>query len=76
VTPQIVDEIERIIRELAADNMTILLVEQNAAMALGIANRLMFLREPDFSSRRRCAAEGNCRNSTLLPRHISTLRFD
>lgn len=43
LAPIIVDEIERIIRALAADNMTVLLVEQNAAMALGIANRAYVL---------------------------------
>jgi len=43
LAPIIVGEIERIIRVLAADNMTILLIEQNAAMALGIADRAYVL---------------------------------
>jgi branched-chain amino acid transport system ATP-binding protein len=43
LAPIIVDEIERIIRALAADNMAILLAEQNAAMALGIADRAYVL---------------------------------
>jgi branched-chain amino acid transport system ATP-binding protein len=43
LAPIIVAEIERIIRALAADNMTILLAEQNAAMALGIADRAYVL---------------------------------
>jgi branched-chain amino acid transport system ATP-binding protein len=43
LAPIIVAEIERIIRSLAADNMAILLAEQNAAMALGIADRAYVL---------------------------------
>jgi len=43
VAPIIVHEIGRIIRELAGQGMTILLAEQNAAMALGIADRAYVL---------------------------------
>ena len=43
LAPIIVDEIERIIRALAAENMTIVLAEQNAAIALGIADRAYVL---------------------------------
>jgi branched-chain amino acid transport system ATP-binding protein len=43
LAPIIVDEIERIIRTLAAENMSILLVEQNAAMALAVADRAYVL---------------------------------
>ncbi|MGH6738481.1 MAG: ABC transporter ATP-binding protein [Bradyrhizobium sp.] len=37
LAPIIVDEIDRIVRQLAKDGMTILLAEQNAAMALSVA---------------------------------------
>jgi branched-chain amino acid transport system ATP-binding protein len=43
LAPIMVDEIERIVRRLAAENMTILLAEQNAAMALSIADRAYVL---------------------------------
>jgi len=43
LAPIMVDEIERIVRQLAAENMTILLAEQNAAIALGIADRAYVL---------------------------------
>jgi branched-chain amino acid transport system ATP-binding protein len=43
LAPIMVDEIERIIRALAADNMAILLAEQNAVMALGVADRAYVL---------------------------------
>jgi branched-chain amino acid transport system ATP-binding protein len=43
LAPIIVHEIGRIIRELAGQGMTILLAEQNAAMALGIADRAYVL---------------------------------
>ncbi|MDQ2929176.1 MAG: ABC transporter ATP-binding protein [Caldimonas sp.] len=43
LAPIIVDEIGRIIRQLAAQGMTILLAEQNAAMALAIADRAYVL---------------------------------
>ncbi len=43
LAPIIVAEISRIIRTLAAGGMTILLAEQNAAMALGIADRAYVL---------------------------------
>ena len=39
LAPIIVGEIDRIVRQLAEDGMTILLAEQNAAMALGVADR-------------------------------------
>jgi branched-chain amino acid transport system ATP-binding protein len=39
LAPIIVDEIGSIVRQLAKDGMTILLAEQNAVMALGVANR-------------------------------------
>jgi branched-chain amino acid transport system ATP-binding protein len=38
LAPIIVDEIDRIVRRLADGGMTILLAEQNAAMALGVSN--------------------------------------
>ncbi|MEO5700941.1 MAG: ABC transporter ATP-binding protein [Casimicrobiaceae bacterium] len=43
LAPIIVDEITRIIRTLAAGGMTILLSEQNAAMALAVADRAYVL---------------------------------
>ena len=43
LAPIIVDEIDRIVRRLAADGMTILLAEQNAAMALAAAERAYVL---------------------------------
>ena len=43
LAPIIVQEISRIIRALAREGMTILLAEQNAAMALGIADRAYVL---------------------------------
>ncbi|MEP7207111.1 MAG: ABC transporter ATP-binding protein [Casimicrobiaceae bacterium] len=43
LAPIIVDEISRIIRTLAASGMTILLAEQNAAMALAVADRAYVL---------------------------------
>jgi branched-chain amino acid transport system ATP-binding protein len=43
LAPIMVDEIERIIRTLTGENMSILLVEQNAAMALGVADRAYVL---------------------------------
>ena len=43
LAPIIVDEIDRIVRALAADGMTILLAEQNAAMALAVAHRAYVL---------------------------------
>ncbi|MHC3437462.1 ABC transporter ATP-binding protein [Natrialbaceae archaeon A-gly3] len=39
LAPQIVEDVEEIIRELNDDGITILLVEQNAEMALGLADR-------------------------------------
>jgi branched-chain amino acid transport system ATP-binding protein len=49
LAPIIVDEIERIIRALAAENMTIVLAEQNAAIALGIADRAYVLESGQIS---------------------------
>ena len=43
LAPIIVQEISGIIRKLARDGMTILLAEQNAAMALGVADRAYVL---------------------------------
>jgi branched-chain amino acid transport system ATP-binding protein len=43
LAPIMVNEIERIVRRLATENMTILLAEQNAAMALDIADRAYVL---------------------------------
>jgi branched-chain amino acid transport system ATP-binding protein len=43
LAPIVVDEIDRIIRRLAEGGMTILLAEQNAAMALGVADHAYVL---------------------------------
>jgi len=43
LAPIIVDEIGRIVRQLAKEGMTILLAEQNAVMALGVAERAYVL---------------------------------
>ena len=43
LAPIIVQEISDIIRKLARQGMTILLAEQNAAMALGVADRAYVL---------------------------------
>ena len=43
LAPILVEEIERIVLALAADGMTILLAEQNAAMALGVSHRAYVL---------------------------------
>ena len=43
LAPIIVDEIDRIIRRLAEGGMTILLAEQNAAMALAVADHAYVL---------------------------------
>ena len=43
LSPLLVKEIFKIIEELNQSGMTILLVEQNAKMALGIANRAYVL---------------------------------
>jgi branched-chain amino acid transport system ATP-binding protein len=49
LAPIMVDEIERIIRALAADNIAILLAEQNAALALDIADRAYVLESGQIS---------------------------
>jgi branched-chain amino acid transport system ATP-binding protein len=49
LAPIIVEEIERIVGALAARGMTILIAEQNAAMALRAANRLYVLRSGRIS---------------------------
>jgi branched-chain amino acid transport system ATP-binding protein len=49
LAPIMVDEIERIIRSLTAENITILLAEQNAAMALGVADRAYVLESGQIS---------------------------
>jgi branched-chain amino acid transport system ATP-binding protein len=49
LAPIIVEEIERIVGALAARGMTILIAEQNAAMALRVANRLYVLRSGRIS---------------------------
>jgi branched-chain amino acid transport system ATP-binding protein len=49
LAPIMVDEIERIIRALAAGNMSILLVEQNAAMALAVADRAYVIESGQIS---------------------------
>ena len=43
LAPIIVQEIGTVIRRLAADGLTVLLAEQNAAMALGVADRAYVL---------------------------------
>jgi len=43
LAPILVEEIARIVRRLAAEGMTVLLAEQNAAMALGCASRAYVL---------------------------------
>jgi branched-chain amino acid transport system ATP-binding protein len=56
LAPIVVDEIERIIRTLAAEKMTILLVEQNAAMALAVADRAYVLESGQVSLQGEAAA--------------------
>jgi branched-chain amino acid transport system ATP-binding protein len=43
LAPILVEEIARTVRQLAAEGMTVLLAEQNAAMALGCASRAFVL---------------------------------
>jgi branched-chain amino acid transport system ATP-binding protein len=43
LAPLIVAEIERIVRQLQAENLSILLVEQNLSFALGVADRVYVL---------------------------------
>ncbi len=56
LAPIIVDEIMRIMRKLAADGMTILLAEQNAAMALSVADRAYVLESGRVSLEGQAAA--------------------
>ena len=56
LAPIIVDEIDRIIRRLAEGGMTILLAEQNAAMALGVAGRAYVLESGRISLEGEAAA--------------------
>jgi branched-chain amino acid transport system ATP-binding protein len=49
LAPLIVTQIARIIRELAARGLTIMLVEQNAAMALELADRTYLLESGHIS---------------------------
>jgi len=49
LAPILVEEIGRIVRALAADGMTVLLAEQNAALALDIANRAYVLESGHIS---------------------------
>jgi len=56
LAPIVVNEIERIIRALAAEKMTILLVEQNAATALAVANRAYVLESGQVSLQGEAAA--------------------
>jgi branched-chain amino acid transport system ATP-binding protein len=49
LAPIIVEEIARVVRELAAGGMTILLAEQNAAMALSCASRAYLLESGSVS---------------------------
>ena len=56
LAPIVVGEIERIVRRLAAGGMTILLAEQNAAMALGVADRAYVLESGRISLEGEAAA--------------------
>jgi branched-chain amino acid transport system ATP-binding protein len=56
LAPIIVDEIDRIIRRLAEGGMTILLAEQNAAMALGVADHAYVLESGRISLAGKAAA--------------------
>jgi branched-chain amino acid transport system ATP-binding protein len=56
LAPIIVDEIDRIVRQLAKDGMTILLAEQNAAMALSVAERAYVLESGRISLEGKAAA--------------------
>jgi branched-chain amino acid transport system ATP-binding protein len=49
LAPIVVEEIGRIVRELAAGGMTVLLSEQNAAMALDVADRAYVLQSGHIS---------------------------
>ena len=49
LSPLLVQEIFEIIRDIHKAGMTILLVEQNAQMALSVADRAMFLRQATWS---------------------------
>ena len=56
LAPIIVDEIDRIVRQLAKEGMTILLAEQNAAMALAVAERAYVLDSGSISLEGQAAA--------------------
>ncbi len=61
LAPIIVDEIARIVRRLAGEGMTVLLAEQNAAMALSCASRAYVLESG------RVSLEGNARELESSP---------
>ena len=48
LAPVVVDDVYRIIKDIAADGMTILLVEQNATRALNVADRAYILANGDI----------------------------
>jgi branched-chain amino acid transport system ATP-binding protein len=56
LAPILVEEIARTVRRLAADGMTVLLAEQNAAMALGCAQRAYVLESGRISLEGEAAA--------------------
>jgi len=56
LAPIIVDEIGAIVRRLAEDGITILLAEQNAAMALAVADRAYVLESGRISLEGEAAA--------------------
>ena len=63
---------------LATEGMTILLAEQNAAMALGVADRAYVLEfGPHFAQGRGRGAQGNRRGAQALSRRLNAnSRFD
>lgn len=71
LAPVVVDDVYRIIKDIAADGMTILLVEQNATRALNVADRAYILQ----TVRSRCLVRRrNWLKMTMSVRHI--LVFD